>query len=316
MNKQKTIASNATMPLVSIIMPVHNAGKFLVPAIESCIKQTYKKIEILLVDDRSTDDSWKVLQAYKKKYTNLIRIFRTKAKTNSAGNGATNYVFPKAKGTYIARMDADDISLPKRIEKQVAYLESHPLTILCGTQAMIINKSGKVTGKKSMPTTNAAIYRAYGIIHPMIHPSVMIRRSMLPDKNKIYAMKWDVNDDYYTFFSLLQCGQFANIPEYLLKYRIHGNNLSLQNPKEKFMNSIHIRMEAMKKLHYVISLDALIIMGLQFTLISLIPERFIVPLYMALRGMASPMTKWKKWITDHLPTHSATLPKIRYTVNG
>lgn len=297
-------------------MPVHNAGKFLVPAIESCIKQTYKNMELLLVDDRSTDDSWKVLQSYRKNYPKLIRIFRTKVKTNSAGNGAMNYVLPKAKGVYIARMDADDIALPKRIEKQIAFLESHPLTILCGTQALIIDKYGKITGKKSMPVTNTAIYRAYGILHPMIHPSVMIRRSMLPDKNKIYAMKWDVNDDYYTFFSLLQYGQFANIPEFLLKYRIHGNNLSLQNPKEKFMNSIHIRMEAIKKFHYIISIDALLIMAIQFSLISLLPERLIVPLYMALRGMASPRAKWDKWARRHLPTPSTILPRIRYSING
>ena len=313
---KKTIPQSGTKPLVSIIMPVYNAGKFLVPAIESCINQTYRKIEILLVDDQSTDNSWKLLQAYRKKYPHLVRIFQTKEKTNSAGNGAMNYVLPKAKGVYIARMDADDIALPKRIEKQVAFLESHPLTILCGTQALIINKYGKVTGKKSMPATNAAIYRAYGIIHPIIHPSVMIRRSMLPDTNKIYAMKWDVNDDYYTFFSLLQCGQFANIPEYLLKYRIHGNNLSLQNPKEKFMNSVNIRMEAIKKFHYNISIDALLIMAIQLTLISLLPERLIVPLYMAIRGMNSPITALKKWVIKHASIHPGNLPKIRYTVNG
>jgi len=167
-----------------------------------------------------------------------------------------------------------------------------------------------------MPVTNTAIYHAYGIIHPMIHPSVMIRRSMLPDANKIYAMKWDVNDDYYTFFSLLQYGQFANIPEYLLKYRIHGNNLSLKNPKEKFMNSIHIRIEAMKKLHYIISIDALVIMWLQYALISLIPERLIVPLYMAIRGMDSPIKAFKKLVHAHLSFHPKHLAKIRYTVHG
>lgn len=297
-------------------MPVHNAGKFLVPAIESCIKQTYKHIELLLVDDRSTDDSWKVIRAYKKKFPKLIRIFRTKVKTNSAGNGATNFALPHTKGVYVARMDADDVALPKRIEKQVAFLESHPLTILCGTQALIINGSGKITGTKTMPTTNAAIYRAYGILHPIIHPSVMIRRSMLPNKNKIYTMKWDVNDDYYTFFSLLQYGQFANIDEYLLKYRIHGKNLSLQHPKEKFMNSVSIRMEAIKKFHYNVSIGALIIMAVQWTIIFLLPETLIVPLYMAIRGMNSPIVAFKKWLIKHAPTLPGNLPKIRYTVNG
>lgn len=302
---------------MSVIMPVHNAGKFLAPAIDSILKQTYKRIELIIVDDCSTDDSWKVIAAYKKQFPTIIKILRTKFKTNSAGNGATNFALPHAKGEFIARMDADDVSYPTRIAKQVAYLQANPLTILVGTQAMIIDKNGKITGKKSMPTTNKAIYRMYGIIHPIIHPSVMIRRSMLPDKNKIYAMKWDVNDDYYTFFSLLPYGRFANLPEYLLKYRIHGNNLSLQHPKQKFMNSVKIRIEAIKKLHYAIPFDSLVIMAIQFMIISILPERIIVPLYMGFRGMNSPVKLAKK-ITTHV-IHTLphiSLPKIRYTING
>ncbi|MFH0750063.1 MAG: glycosyltransferase [Candidatus Gottesmanbacteria bacterium] len=304
-------------PLVSVIMPVHNAGKFLAPAIDSILKQTYKKIELIIVDDCSTDDSWKVITAYKKHFPTIIKVLHTKEKTNSAGNGATNFAIPHAKGAFIARMDADDISYPTRIEKQVAYLQANPLTILVGTQAMIIDKNGKITGKKSMPTTNKAIYRMYGVIHPIIHPSVMIRRSMLPDKNKIYAMKWDVNDDYYTFFSLLPYGHFANLPEYLLKYRIHGNNLSLQHPKQKFINSINIRMEAITKLHYAIPFDILMIMAIQFLIVSILPERLIVPLYMGFRGMNSPIQSIKKFSTHivHVIPH-ITFPKIRYTVNG
>lgn len=304
------------LPLVSVIMPVHNAGKFLAPAIDSILKQTYKNIELIIVDDCSTDDSWSVITAYKKHFPNLIKTLRTKEITNSAGNGATNFAMPHAKGAFIARMDADDVSYPTRIAKQVAYLQANPLTILVGTQAMIIDKNGKITGKKSMPTTNKAIYRMYGIIHPIIHPSVMIRRSMLPDKNKIYAMKWDVNDDYYTFFSLLPYGHFANLSEYLLKYRIHGNNLSLQHPKQKFMNSIKIRMEAIKKLHYAIPFDSLVVMALQFMIVSLLPERIIVPLYMGFRGMNSPLATIKKQLMriTHI-TLSITHPKIRYTVH-
>ena len=317
MKKTKRIASNATTPLVSVIMPVHNTERFLPEAIESILRQTYQRIELLIVDDCSTDSSWNIIQSYKKRFPKQIRVFRTKVKTNSAGNGATNFALPYAKGEFIARMDADDVSYATRIEKQVAYLLTHPLTILVGTQARIIDGNGKITGTKNMPTTNKAIYRMYGIIHPMIHPSVMLRRSMLPDRNKIYAMKWDVNDDYYTFFSLLPYGQFANLSEYLLKYRIHGNNLSLQHPKQKFMNSIKIRMEAIKKLHYAIPFDSLMIMTMQFIIVSLLPEQIIVPLYMGFRGMNSPIKKAQKLLTN--ATHTLpriTPPKIRYTING
>lgn len=272
-------------PFVSVIMPVHNAGKFLAPAIDSILKQTYTHFELLIVDDRSTDDSWSIIKHYKQNYPKLIRIFRTPVKTNSAGNGATNFALPKAKGSLIARMDADDISMPTRIEKQVEYFLNNPRTIICGTQAKTIDAKGKITGNKNMPLSHESIYNAYGILHPMIHPSVMIRRSLLPNPDKIYEMKWDINDDYYTFFKLLQFGMFANLPEYLLKYRIHGHNLSLTNPKQKFFNSVKIRLEAISKLNYAISLKSFLVMLAQILVISVIPEKIIVPLYMTLRGM-------------------------------
>jgi glycosyltransferase involved in cell wall biosynthesis len=224
MKKQK-------MPLVSVIMPVFNAGKFLGPAIESIAYQTYKRMELIIVDDASTDDSRITIKAYKKRYPKLIRAYRIPKQTNSAGNGATNFGLTKAKGEYIARMDADDISYKTRIAKQVAYMIAHPATILVGTQANVIDKQGHIIGVKSVPMTHEAIYDQFGILHPLIHPSVMIRRSLLPYPNKIYAMKWDVNDDYWTFFRLLNHGTFANLPDYLLKYRIHGNNISLTEGK-------------------------------------------------------------------------------------
>jgi glycosyltransferase involved in cell wall biosynthesis len=288
-----------SQPLVSVIMPIHNAGKFLVPAIESIVKQTYPRIELLLVDDRSTDDSYAVMKAYRKQYPKLIRLLRTPTKTNSAGNGATNFALPHAKGEFIARMDADDVSLPRRIEKQVKYMTAHPGVVVCGTQALVIDGNGRTTGKKVMPTDSDDIYRQYGILHPIIHPSVMIRRSLLPNRDRIYAMKWDVNDDYYTFFTLLSAGKFVNLPETLLKYRVHGKNLSFIRPKEKFMNSVKIRFEALTKLNYAMTPGAFALMILQLLVVPLIPEKLIVPVYLLVRGMSrqnrQPADKKPSW---------------------
>lgn len=274
-------------PLVSVIMPVHNAGCFLVPAIESILKQTYKHIELIIVDDGSRDNSWKTIRAYQKRSAKIIRAYHTEKQLNAAGNAATDIGLSHAKGDFIARMDADDIAHPKRLEKQVAYLLSRSATILVGTQATVINTRGKVIGTKTVPTDHEAIYRQFGIIHPMIHPSIMVRRSLLPNPNKLYLNKWGVNDDYYSFFKLLNYGEFANLPEYLLKYRVHEKNASLQNPKEKFINSVRIRWEAIQKFNYRMSSLALIILLVQLLMVGLLPERLIVPLYMLLRGMTN-----------------------------
>lgn len=297
MKKQK-------LPLVSVIMPVHNAGKFLAPAISSIVDQTYTRVELIIVDDASTDDSWDTIKAFKKQFPKLIRAYHVPKQTNSAGNGATNYGLTKAKGEYIARMDADDISLPTRIEKQVAYMLSHPSAILVGSQAIVIDGNGKKTGIKTMPTDHDEIYKQFGVLHPLIHPTVMLRRSLLPQKDRIYAMKWHTNDDYYTFFKLLNHGHFANLPEFLLKYRIHGKNLSFVNPKEKFRNSVSIRIEAVKQLGYQMSIQAMLLMFVQYIVISLIPSNLIVPLYMAIRGMnkQSVASQVKKWVKHTIST--------------
>lgn len=276
---------NNKQPLVSVIMPVHNAGRFLVPAIESILKQTYPRIEFIIVDDASTDGSWNIIKAYRKRYKKIIRAYRIAKQTNAAGNGAMNVGLTHAKGTLIARMDADDISRPKRIEKQVDYLLTHPDTILVGTQATIIDKRGKAIGTKAVPASHEAIYRQYGILHPVIHPSVILRRSLLPNPNKIYTMKWSVNDDYYTFFKLLNYGKFANLPEPLIKYRIHGKNLSLAKPKERFLTSVRIRIDAVAHLNYRMSPEAFFLLVLQLLVVPLIPERLIVPAYMLVRGI-------------------------------
>lgn len=272
-------------PLVSVIMPVYNAGVFLVPAIESILRQTYKHIELIIVDDASTDDSWKTITKYRKRYPKRIRAYHVEKQTNSAGNGATNFGLTKARGSLIARMDSDDVSYPTRIEKQVEYMVANPATILVGTQATVIDKRGKIIGNKVMPTSHEAIYRQFGIVHPMIHPSVMIRRNLLPNPNKIYAMKWDVNDDYYTFFRLLNHGLFANLPEQLLKYRIHGKNLSLTNIKEKSLTTTQIRIDAVKKLNYSMSFLSICMMVVQLLVTTLIPNSILEKIYPVLRGM-------------------------------
>ncbi len=275
----------ARKPLVSIIMPVHNAGKFLVPAIESILQQTYTAMEFIIVDDGSTDGSWKTIQSYRIKYPDRIKAFRTKKQLNEAGNGAMNVGLMKAKGRFIARMDADDMSHPRRIEKQVAYLLAHPDTILVGSQATVIDKHGKTIGTKRVPTDHDDIYNQYAIVHPVIHPSVMINRSLLPNPNKLYSCRFGINDDYYTFFKLLNYGKFANLEEPLIKYRLHGGNTSLVRLKHCFWNITKIRYEAIINLGYIAPWYVFLMILAQTMLIALLPEGVLRELFFYARGL-------------------------------
>lgn len=278
-------------PLVSVIMPVYNAGAYLVEAIESILDQTFTDFEFIIVDDASTDNSVKIIGRYAKKYPKkIIPLFLTKNR-NNGGDACANEGYKIARGKFIARMDADDIAHPNRLEKQLAYMKNHPGVIVLGTQALVIDKEGRVTGEKHEPTTHEEIRKNYCIYHPMIHPSVMIRRRLLPKRNYLYNIRYNANNDLLTFFELLQYGEFTNLPDKLLYYRIHGKNDSLINPKEKFMNTIKIRLLAWKDLGYRPTFYAIGMNILQFLAVLILPSSVVTSLYMTWKGLLKPQVK-------------------------
>jgi glycosyltransferase involved in cell wall biosynthesis len=264
-------------------MPVHNGSRFVELAIESILCQTYQNFELRIIDDGSTDDTWKILNTIKQKYPDKIHIYR-KLEQNGAF-AAANFLFPLLKGTYIAPMDADDISNPQRLEKEVNFLESHPDVILVGSNADIIDGRGRKTGAKIYPSDHQGIYEAFALVNPIVHPSCMIRRSMLPHLTHLYHTQFGVNSDYYTFFNLLNYGKFANIPELLFSYRIHGTNSSLENLRERFLTISRIRLQAVKKLNYKFPIKAVPMFLVQYCIALVLPSSFLLPIYLHARGM-------------------------------
>lgn len=289
-------------PLVSVIIPVYNGCPFVAKAIQSIIDQSYKNIELLIVDNGSTDDTPSVLESFQKQCTNRIKVYTFTS--NKGAFFASNYALEKAKGHYIAMMDADDVSHTHRIASQVDYLQNNPQTIVLGTQATIINAKGKITGKKSMPLDHDTIYKQFAIVHPMVHPSVMINRALLPNPNVLYTCKYGVNDDYYAFFKLLSHGKFANLSQALLNYRVHSHNSSLTHLKEHFWAITKIRIEAITKLNYQAPFIAFPIMVLQTVIVSVLPENMLRELFYYIRGI--------KKITFHFKFPEFTFAKLRY----
>ncbi len=278
-------ATKQEKPLVSVIMPVYNAGNFLVPAIESILKQTYQTFEFIIVDDASDDTSPAILAKYAKRFPKKIRLITLKRNLNRGGDSCANKALSFARGKYIARMDADDIAHPKRLEKQVAFLETHPEIVLVGSNAYVINKEGKRIGIKSEPLTSDAIYKSYMTFHPLIHPTTMVRR-IIGKKIFRYKIKYNANNDYYTFFSMLCQGyQFANMKEKLLYYRIHGKNDTFVNMKGKFMNTLRIRLEMLFSYGYKPSIKGITTTAAQTVIIFLLPEKVIPQIYFLTKGI-------------------------------
>lgn len=204
-------------PKVSVLMPVHNGGRFVRLAVKSILKQTYSDFELLIVDDGSDDETPDVL-AQLAKQDSRICVLRNPKKM---GLGWTlNLGVQAARGEWVARMDADDVSHPERLGRQLAAVQDDPSIDVIGTQAVDIDADGKPVGLRSVPLTHEAIRAVLPWANPMIHPSVLFRRRAV-----ISVGSYDPNltnvEDYDLWFRCVAGGlKLANLPDVLLGYRI------------------------------------------------------------------------------------------------
>jgi glycosyltransferase involved in cell wall biosynthesis len=285
--EQLEIMRKKSNPLVSVIMPVYNAGSFLVPAIESILSQTYRNFELIVINDASTDKSAVVIEKYRAANPRKIKVITLKSNLNGGGDRCANLGIEMARGIYIARMDADDIAHPERLARQVAFLESQPKITMVGSNAYVINKRGKVVGEKIEPTSPYKIYSSYFTFHPMIHPTCMIRSVINGEKFK-YQIEYSANNDYNTFFKLLCQGHlFANLPEKLLSYRIHGRNDTFVHVRTKLLNTLKIRSKMVISYGYTPTVSGVFSSLLQVGML-LIPERTLIWLYFLTKGIQKP----------------------------
>ena len=140
--------------LVSVVLPIYNTEKYLPACLKSIQSQTYRPIELIAIDDQSTDSSWSILQQFAKNKP-WVKIYQ-----NSKNLGVSptfNRTVQKAKGQFLARMDADDIMKKDRLKLQLKYLQQHPNTVIVGGQCQIINTHGQKIGIKKFPLNNSAI---------------------------------------------------------------------------------------------------------------------------------------------------------------
>lgn len=272
-------------PLVSVIMPVYNAGKFLKPAIDSILNQSFQDFELIIIDDASSDGSLETLEQYKRHYPFKIKVIEMKKNLNCGGDRCANEGLKIAKGTYIARMDADDVAHKSRLQKQIDFLESNEDVFLVGSNAYVIDKQGKIIGEKNEPSTHKEIYNSYFSFHPLIHPTCMMRRTF-KNKKFSYKLSYNANNDYLTFFTLICSGaKFANLKDKLLYYRIHGKNDTFVNMKQKFINTMKIRLKMISKYGYRPSKRAVILSIIQATAFLILPEKVLFNMYLTSRGI-------------------------------
>jgi len=206
---------NNKIPMMSIIMPLYNAEKYLGDAIESILNQTFQDFELLIIDDYSTDNSLKLAQEYEKK-DNRIKILRNNYKKGIVG--ALNTGMENAKGIYIARADADDINRPYRFEKQYNYLERNKDIYLIGGGYAPFNDYGHRVDIFH-PTSSLEIARKFISDSFFCHPSVMFRREIY---DEFGGYPDEEAEDFAYFSKVVRKYRCSNIKDILIDYREHS----------------------------------------------------------------------------------------------
>ena len=205
---------------VSVVLSAYNSEKFLIQALESIINQSYQEFELILFDDASTDSTKTIIQNFALRDPRIITVF------NEINKGLTanlNKAISLSKGEYIARMDADDIALPSRIEKQVRFLDDHQKIDLVGSAAFDINECGEEIQLRKSPELHDAIIKLLPKANPITHSTVMFRKESFASIG-YYNEAYRTTQDYEMWFRAAGKGlKFHNLQEILLKYRMDNN---------------------------------------------------------------------------------------------
>ncbi len=218
---------------ISVILPVYNSEEFISESISSILNQTYKNFELIIIDDGSTDNSRVICENFSKsdKRIKLIKNYH-RGLTVSLNCG-----LEIAKGKFIARQDADDISLSNRFEKQVEWFLRNKKRVLCGTNCKILTENNEYKTNRSLKFSNNRIKRKLEYSNCFVHSSTMYLRDCaqklgLYDDNLKYAQ------DYDLWWKLTTLGEVGNLNEKLLIIRNRKDSISIKNKNDQTINFI------------------------------------------------------------------------------
>lgn len=203
--------SNKEEKLISIVMAVYNCADFVEETIESLLNQNYSNFELIIVDDCSTDDTWTILNSFSDD-----RIILLKNEKNRRLAYSLNRAIGICHGEYVARMDGDDLCEPDRFVVQVGYLDEHSDVAVLGGYVQQFGESSVLV---KLPISHEEIKTELLFTNPMSHPAVMFRKSLI---DSWYDPRIVAAQDYELWSRLIWKVQFHNLPQPVIKYRIHN----------------------------------------------------------------------------------------------
>lgn len=214
-------AVRGATPQVSVVMAVFNGEKYLREAISSVLSQTFRNFELVIVDDGSTDRSAEIVRSYRDPRIRLLENGRNLGLSRSLNLGIAH-----ARGRYIARLDADDIAEPERLEEQVRFLQRNPDVVVVGCQYRFIDERGHTLGRRWVPCTDLEIRWMLEFCTPFAHSAVMMRRRALEEEPGPYDESLTYAMDYDLWTRLAGRGRLANLEDVLLRWRMSPGSMT------------------------------------------------------------------------------------------
>ena len=226
-------------PRVSVVMAVHDGARWLREAVDSALAQTLDDLELIAIDDGSTDATGDILAGYRDARLTVVRHARA-GLTRSLNRGLRLGAAP-----LVARLDADDVALPERLARQVAFLDAHPEVGVLGTGCREIGASGEVLRVYAPPADDAGIRSALIRRNPLVHSSIVMRRQAIEAAGG-YDETLPVAQDYDLWLRLSRLTRLANLPEPLVLRRLAPDRVSVARDTERLRAEMRVKLGALR----------------------------------------------------------------------
>ncbi len=227
-----------SQPLVSVVMTVLDPDpRYFREAVASVLAQDYTNLELVIVEDPSPRSAGEMLKSFSDP-----RIVYVANPDRTSHSRQRNQSLALARGELVATLDADDVSEPTRISRQVRFFQEHPEVTVVGTQLDMIDAEGRMVGSRVYPTTHEAILAAMPRFNPIAQPSVMFRKDAIVAAGGYGYDRYPAVEDYDLWSRLAKSGvRFANLPEPLLKYRLHPGGMKATRLKGILRGTLDVK---------------------------------------------------------------------------
>lgn len=232
-------------PKISVVLPAYNASEHLAEAIESILAQTFKDFELLIIDDASTDNTYEIAKRYSDKDPR-VKIIQNKKNLNIGGT--LNRGINEAQADIIARMDSDDIALPRRFELQYELINSDPEIAVVGGDIIVLEENGHTHIRNYESDSNKMKKKILRYL-PFAHPTTMFRKKYVVEAG-CYDPAKSPSEDMNLWIKLGTKYKFGSVTEPVLKYRMYSSSSSNKKLRKVEINTIKMRIEAVTKYNY------------------------------------------------------------------